>query len=178
MTNLERGLISSVLVSFGTLLYSVWSNNKQTQTLAKISENVNVSQEILKSDPSTHISEEFIRGLTSKVVEERLVRCVKHEVDISHKNAIKDRISYEVESYYSKIRKELEIELSQRISDQVDTNAVRREVERKAAQLIEEKLDDKFDSILEAFNHNLATTSKIYESIADTVKSKVVSKDS
>ena len=84
------------------------------------------------------------------------------------KNDIHRQVNAAVEKEYSNIKESVLKELVDEAA-KIDTKRVRADVEKSAKDIALKKFDDNLDEILESFNDNLKNTSKIYNSIADSM---------
>lgn len=139
--------------------------------MAKISENLDRSIDELASRTPVDIPNDMIERAVEKAVAYEVKQAVGKVTDgisVEIKRDIHKQVSDAIESEYSNIKDTVLEELVTEAS-KIDAKRVRADVERAAKEHAIEKFDDNLDDILENFNDQLKSTSKIYTSIADTM---------
>ena len=139
--------------------------------MAQISKNLDRSIEDLASKTPVDIPDNMIERAVEKAVAYEVKQAVSKTTDriiVDVKHDIHKQVSDAVEEEYSNIKGRVLEELSHEAS-KIDAKRVRADVERAAKERALEKFDDNLDDILENFNDQLKSTSRIYTSIADTM---------
>ena len=139
--------------------------------MAKISEKLDLSIEDLASKTPVSIPDSMIERATEKAVALEVKNAVGKATDIVLRDVKRDihkQVSDAVESEYSDIKSDVLNEVANEVAT-IDVKRVRADVEKAAKEAVLEKLDDNMDDILENFNDQLKNTSRIYNSIADTM---------
>ena len=139
--------------------------------MAKISENLDRSIDELAGKTPVDIPESMIERAVEKAVTYEVKQAVGKTTDVVAADVKKDmhkQISEAIESEYSNVKDSVLEELVSAAS-KIDVRRVRADVEKAAKEHALEKFDDNLDNILENFNDQLKSTSKIYTSIADTM---------
>lgn len=139
--------------------------------MAKISENLDRSIEDLASRTPVDIPNDMIERAVEKAVAYEVKQAVSKTTDsviAEVKRDIHKQVSDAVEGEYSSIKDSVLEELVSEAA-KIDAKRVRSDVERAAKTRALEKFDDDLDDILENFNDQLKSTSRIYTSIADTM---------
>lgn len=139
--------------------------------MAKISENLERSIDDLASRTPVDIPD----SLVHRAIEKSVANEVKQTVDRATNSIICDvkrdihkQVSDAVENEYSSIKDNVLEELVTAAS-KIDVVRVRNDIEKSAKEHAMKKLDDNMNDILENFNEQLKNTSRIYNSIADTM---------
>ena len=167
------GKFDFVVGMFGATLgligvgYALGTNSK----MAKISENLDRSIEELASNTPIDIPNDMIERAVEKAVAYEVKQAVGKTTEramIELERDIHKQVSDAVESEYSDIKGTVLKELTEEAA-KIDARRVRADVERAAKEAALEKFNDNLDDILENFNDQLKSTSKIYTSIADTM---------
>lgn len=139
--------------------------------LAKVSKRLDESIDKIADDVEFDIPEDLIQKAVEKAVETEAKRVVgqatkeavnKIEKDI-HKQVL-EVVNAEYDDIKGKVLKE-----ATESAAKIDTDRVRRDVEKAAKEAALEKFDDNLDDILENFNETLTNTTKIYSSIREAV---------
>ena len=139
--------------------------------MSKISDKLDVSIEDLASKTPVDIPEHMIERATEKAVALEVKNAVSKVTDTVLKDVKRDihkQVSDAVESEYSDIKSDVLEAVTDEVA-KIDVKRVRADVEKAAKEAVLEKLDDSMDDILENFNDQLKNTSRIYNSIADTM---------
>ena len=139
--------------------------------MAKISENLDRSIDELAGRTPVNIPDSMIERAVERAVLAEVKHVVGKATDVIATDVKKDmhkQISDAVESEYSNLKGTVLEELVSAAS-KIDVRRVRSDVEKAAKEHALEKFDDNLDDILENFNDQLKSTSKIYTSIADTM---------
>jgi hypothetical protein len=156
--------VSAGLIGVG---YALATRSK----MAKISEKLDLSIEELANNTAVNIPDSMIERATEKAVERAVKDAVAKATDAMLKEVKRDihkQVSDAIESEYSDI-KEAVLEAVTNEVAKIDTKRVRADVEKAAKEAVLEKLDTNMDDILENFNDQLKNTSRIYNSIADSM---------
>lgn len=139
--------------------------------MAKISDKLDISIEDLASKTPVDIPEHMIERATEKAVALEVKNAVGKATDVVLKEVKRDihkQVSDAIESEYSDIKESVLDEVTNEVA-KIDVKRVRADVEKAAKEAVLEKLDDNMEDILENFNDQLKNTSRIYNSIADTM---------
>ena len=160
------GLLGAALGMIG-IGYALGTHSK----MSKISEKLDLSIEDLASKTPVDIPESMIERATEKAVALEVKNAVGKATDVVLKDVKRDihkQVSDAIESEYSSIKDVVLEEVTDEVA-KIDVKRVRADVEKAAKEAVLEKLDDNMDDILENFNDQLKNTSRIYNSIADTM---------
>ena len=147
--------------------YAVGTHSK----MSKISEKLDISIEDLANKTPVDIPDSMIERATEKAVALEVKSAVSKATDVVLKEVKRDihkQVSDAVESEYSDIKDSVLEEVASEVA-KIDVKRVRADVEKAAKEAVLEKLDDNMDDILENFNDQLKNTSRIYNSIADSM---------
>lgn len=139
--------------------------------MAKISDRLNRSIDELANRTEIDIPTDVVNRAIEKAAENEAKRAVSQaysEAITVVKNDIHRQVNAAVEKEYSNIKESVLKELVDEAA-KIDTKRVRADVEKAAKDRALEKFDDNLEDILESFNDNLKNTSKIYNSIADSM---------
>lgn len=169
MNNKFDGIVGLLGVTAGLIGvgYALGTRSK----MAKISDKLDRSIEELASNTPVDIPDDMIERVVEKAVAYEVKQAVGKTTDriiVDVKRDIHKQVSNAVESEYSNIKDVVLKELTEEAA-KIDTKRVRADVEKAAKELALEKFDDNLEGILENFNNQLKSTSKIYTSIADTM---------
>ena len=160
------GLLGAALGLVG-IGYALGTHSK----MSKISDKLDISIEDLANKTPVDIPESMIERATEKAVAIEVKNAVSKATDVVLKDVKRDihkQVSDAIESEYSSI-KDTVLEQATDEAAKIDIKRVRADVEKAAKEAVLEKLDDNMDHILENFNDHLKNTSRIYNSIADTM---------
>ena len=169
MNNKFDGIIGLIGIGLGLVGvgYALGTHSK----MAKISDNLDRAIDELASQVPVDIPNDMIERAVEKAVayEAKQAVCkvadrVKHDVAYDMHKQVSDVIEQEYSSVKDVVLKELTDEAAK-----IDAKRVRYDVEKAAKEKALEKFDDNLDDIIENFNDQLKSTSKIYTSIADTM---------
>ena len=139
--------------------------------MAKISDKLDLAIKDLADKTPVDISDSMVERATEKAIAYEVKQAVGKVTDVVLKDVKRDihkQVSDAVESEYSDIKDIVLAEVTNEAA-KIDVKRVRADVERAAKDAVLEKLDDNMDDILESFNDQLKNTSRIYNSIADTM---------
>ena len=137
----------------------------------KISEKIDLSIEEMAAKTPVDISESLVERATEQAVAYEVKQAVNKAMDITIaeiKRDIHKQVSEAVESEYSTLKTTVLKEVSDEAA-KIDINRVRADIEKSAKEAVLDKLDTNMDNILENFNEQLKNTTKIYNSIANTM---------
>lgn len=160
------GLAGAALGMLG-IGYALGTHSK----MAKISDKLDMSINDLANNTPVDIPEHMIERATEKAVALEVKNAVGKATDVVLKEVKRDihkQVSDAIESEYSDIKESVLDEVTNEVA-KIDVKRVRADVEKAAKEAVLEKLDDNMDDILENFNDQLKNTSRIYNSIADTM---------
>ena len=160
------GLAGAALGILG-IGYALGTHSK----MAKISNKLDISIDDLANKTPVDISDSMIERATEKAVTFEVKNAVTKVTDAVLKDVKRDihkQVSDAIESEYSSIKDSVLEEVTDEVA-KIDVKRVRADVEKAAKEAVLEKLDDNMDDILENFNDQLKNTSRIYNSIADTM---------
>lgn len=169
MNNKFDGIVGVLGITVGLIGvgYALGTHSK----MAKISDNLDRSIDELASRMPVDIPNDMIERAVEKAVTAQVKDAVGKATDgimYDIKRDIHKQVVDAVEKEYSNIKETVLEELVNEAS-KIDAKRVRSDVERAAKARALEKFDDNLDDILENFNDQLKSTSKIYTSIADTM---------
>jgi phenylalanyl-tRNA synthetase alpha subunit len=139
--------------------------------MAKIGERLDRSIEELAGNTPVDIPNDMIERAVEKAVAHEVKQAVSKVSDrviVEVKNDIHKQVSDAVESEYSNIKGCVLEELTAEAA-KIDVKRVRADVEKAAKEHAIEKFDDNLDDILTNFKYQLNNTSRIYNSIADSM---------
>ncbi len=142
--------------------------------MAKISEKLDRSIEDLAGEVPVDIPNDMIERAVEKAVAYEVKQAVAKATDVVSleiKRDIRKQVSDAVESEYNNIKASVLEELVNEAA-KIDAKRVRADVEKAAKAHALEKFDDNLDDILGGFNDQLQNTSRIYNSIADTMRNQ------
>lgn len=167
--NKYDGLVGLLGVTFGLVGvgYAFGTHSK----MAKISEKLDRSIDELAGNTPIDIPNDMIERAVEKAVADQVKQSVGKATDdviVAIKKDMRKQVSDAVEEEYSNVKSTVLDELVNAAS-KIDVKRVRADVEKAAKEHALEKFDDNLDNILENFNDQLKSTSKIYTSIADTM---------
>ena len=140
--------------------------------LKKKEENRRKQVEILSNGVEIKVDKDIVDEAIKTTVD----RVVTHEVREACNTAvfkvkadIHQEIKSTVNSIYSDIESSVKKELNMQLKN-IDIVDAKKEVIRKAKERVAEKFEDNLDEVLEKYNRDLDNISKIYSSIAQTLK--------
>lgn len=167
--NKYDGFVGLVGVAIGLLGigYAYGTHSK----MAQISKNLDRSIEDLASKTPVNISDDMIERAVEKAVNYEVKQAVGKTTDkiiVDVKRDIHKQVSDAVEEEYSNIKDRVLEELTAEAA-KIDVKRVRADVEKAAKEAALEKFDSSLNDILDNFNNQLNSTSRIYTSIADTM---------
>lgn len=148
--------------------YAIGSHRKLNDICRRLDMTIDSMSANIEVDVPKNIVEQAIDKAVDLEVG-AAVTCATDDVIKAVKNDIHKEVDSAVRAKYSDIEKSISEELSQRIS-RIDMKKMTDTVMEKAEQKIVDKFDDSLDELLEKFNHNLDNISRIYGSVADTVR--------
>ena len=160
------GMIGGAIGLIG-IGYALGTHSK----MAKISEKLELSIDDLAIQSPVDISDSLIERATEQAVAREVKDAVGKVTDAALKDVKRDihkQVSDAIESEYTDIKGEV-LEEVKNEEAKLDVKRVRADVEKAAKEAVLEKLDTNMDDILENFNAQLNSTSRIYNSIADTM---------
>lgn len=137
----------------------------------KIGEKLDIAIEELAGKTPVDIPDSMIERATEKAVAVEVKNAVSKATDVVIKEVKRDihkQVSDAIESEYSSIKESVLEEVTEEVA-KIDVKRVRSDVEKAAKEAVLDKLDTSMDGILENFNDQLKNTSRIYNSIADTM---------
>ena len=147
--------------------YAIGTHSK----MAEVSRKLDRSIDELASKTPVDIPNDMIERAVEKAVAKQVDKAVEKATDqaISEvKRDIHRQVNNAVEHEYSNIKDAVLREVTEEAAN-IDAKRVRADVERAAKEHAMKKFDDNLDSILENFGDQLKNTSRIYNSIADTM---------
>ena len=139
--------------------------------MAKISEKIDMSIDDIANKTPVDISDSLIERATEKAVVYEVKQAVSKATDATiadMKRDIHKQVSDAVNTEYSSIKTSVLNEITNEAA-KIDVNRVRADIEKAAKEAVMDKLDTNMDQILENFNEQLKNTTKIYNSIANTM---------
>lgn len=169
MNNKIDGIVGLLGITVGLVGvgYALGTRSK----MARISDNLERSIDELAGKTPVDIPNDMIERAVEKNVAYEVKQAVGKATDgimLEIKRDIHKQVGDAVESEYNNIKETVLEELVSEAS-KIDARRVRSDVEKAAKEHALEKFDDNLDDILENFNDQLKSTSKIYTSIADTM---------
>lgn len=167
--NKHDGFVGLLGVTIGLIGvgYAMGAHSK----MAKISEKLDCSIEELAGNVPVNIPDSMIERAIEKAVAYEVKQTVgkaKDAVVVDVKRDIHKQVSDAVESEYSNIKDAVLKEITNEAA-KIDVKRVRTDAVDKATAHMMDKLDDSMDDILKNFNNQLQNTSRIYNSIADSM---------
>ena len=143
-----------------------------SDNLKKKEENRRKQVEILSNGVEIKVDKDIVDEAIKTTVD----RVVTHEVKdacnaavFKVKADIHQEIKSVVDSVYSDIESSVKKELNTQLKN-IDIADAKKEVIRKAKERVAEKFEDDLDEVLDKYNRDLDNISKIYSSIAQTLK--------
>lgn len=169
MNNKIDGIVGLLGIGVGLvgIGYALGTRSK----MARISDNLERSIDELAGKTPVDIPNDMIERAVEKNVAYEVKQAVGKATDgimLEIKRDIHKQVGDAVESEYTNIKETVLEELVNEAA-KIDARRVRSDVEKAAKEHALEKFDDNLDDILENFNDQLKSTSKIYTSIADTM---------
>ena len=147
--------------------YALGARSKMT----KISEKIDMSIDDIANKTPVDISDSLIERATEKAVAYEVKQAVSKATDATiadMKRDIHKQVSDAINTEYSSIKTSVLNEITNEAA-KIDVNRVRADIEKAAKEAVMDKLDTNMDQILENFNEQLKNTTKIYNSIANTM---------
>ena len=139
--------------------------------MARISDKLDIAIEDLANKTPVNIPDSMIERAAEKAVAIEVKTAVSKVTDAALKDVKRDihkQVSDAVESEYSNIKDTVLEEITKEAA-KIDVKRVQDDAVKGAKELVFEKIDTKTDDILENFNRQLENTSRIYNSIADSM---------
>ena len=128
----------------------------------------------IADDISVEVPNEILNAAIDKAVTEEVHREVKYatqRIISDTRDDIRRMVRQEID-HQSKIIKQTTADEIRRQVKNIDVDDLKKEIKDEAKEKIISKFENDLDGLLEEFNNNLANVSKIYESIADTMRKK------
>ena len=171
--NAHYDLGSVIIGVVGTIVgltgigYAVGTHTK----LSRVSEKLDKAIDDLADRTEIDISDSIINQAVKEAVTnaaDRAVEKATYDATKELKHDIRIRVSEAIKDEYDTLSKDILKRITEE-SSKIDVDRVRRTIEDAAKKAALEKFDDNLDDILERFNENLNNTSKIYNSISQTL---------
>lgn len=159
--------VVGTIVGLTGIGYAIGTHTK----LSRVSEKLDQAIDDLADRTEIDISESIINQAVKEAVANAADKAVKKATDDATKELKHDihhRVSEAIKDEYDTLNKDVLKKITEE-SSKIDVNRVRRTIEDAAKKAALEKFDDNLDDILERFNENLNNTSKIYNSISQTL---------
>ena len=159
--------VVGTIVGLTGIGYAVGTHTK----LSRVSEKLDKAIDDLADRTEIDISDSIINQAVKEAVANAADKAVKKATDDATKELKHDihhRVSEAIKDEYDTLNKDVLKKITEE-SSKIDVNRVRRTIEDAAKKAALEKFDDNLDDILERFNENLNNTSKIYNSISQTL---------
>jgi len=172
--NFERGItmnvgtqpISLIGVALGltSLGYSIYTQRKfKKEVIDKISENLVIDI------PEAVVNEAINIAVEREV--SKVVKRVSEQITHNARNDIHREVKSTVDVSFSSIKSSVSDEVAKQVAT-MDMRELKKEVKEKAKEMVIEKFDENLESLLSDFNDSLSNMSKIYSSIADSMKQR------
>lgn len=168
------GVKKAVIIIGGTVLtgaalYCVYKVNCMDAALGiglkKAAENTEIN-----------VSDAIVKAATEKAVGAAVREAASAVVDNARADLrleIKNEVGATVQNLYSSIKDSVAKEVSEKVG-RMDLSDLRRQIKDEAKELIMSRLESDMDDTLSDYNRQLESVSKIYSSIADSMKKAVV----
>ena len=159
--------VVGTIVGLTGIGYAIGTHTK----LSRVSEKLGKAIDDLADRTEIDISDSIINQAVKEAVEKAADRAVEeatYDATKELKHDIHRRVSEAIKDEYDTLNKDVLKRITEE-SSKIDVNRVRRTIEDAAKKAALEKFDDNLDDILERFNENLNNTSKIYNSISQTL---------
>lgn len=166
MSNKELNNLG-ILIGIAGVGYAIYVTHKMNKLCDKIDRSVDEVSRSTSVDISKSMVDKAVEKAVDREVGSAVVDATTMAVN-SIKNDIHSQIKTAVDSEYSTIRETVSTKVSEEVA-KIDMKKLSMSVSDKAEAKILSKFDDNLDHILEKFNHELTSISKIYKSISDTM---------
>ena len=159
--------VVGTIVGLTGIGYAIGTHTK----LSRVSEKLDKAIDDLADRTEIDISDSIINQAVKEAVTnaaDRAVEKATYDATKELKHDIRIRVSEAIKDEYDTLSKDILKRITEE-SSKIDVDRVRRTIEDAAKKAALEKFDDNLDDILERFNENLNNTSKIYNSISQTL---------
>lgn len=159
--------ILGIVVGLAGVAYGLYCQSRMNTVANKLNTAIDDIDKNLDVDiPEAIVTESMQRAVN------REVSFIAHKAAVSTSSEITSRmqseVKREIESRYQDLSEMVSEEISTDIA-KIDVDVLRTKIVKKAEQKMLDKLDGSMDGILDKFNGELRSVSKIYSSIADTI---------
>ena len=155
-------------IGFVGIGYAMGSRRK----LHDICDKIDRSIDELSDGIDVDLSDAVIKRAVNKAVETEVGVAVRYATNEAVKGVgkgIRDEVKSAVRASYSDVKQSVSQELERQVS-RIDIQELKQDVVKKAKEDVAKKLDSHLDGILDDFNQNLGNVSKIYKSIAESMR--------
>lgn len=162
--------VISIIFGVAGLIGIGYAISTQSQ-LVKVSKRLDKSIDEIASDMEIDIPEKMVNEAVKKAVETEARKTVERVADDAARAMradIRTKVNAAIEAEYESIKENVLKEATTSAA-KIDCLRVRRDVEEAAKKEALKKFDDNLDDILEKFNNDLNNTSRIYNSIRETI---------
>lgn len=147
--------------------YAFGAHKKMNDISEKLDKSINQLSESVVVDIPDHLIDRAIEQAVNREVEGEVRRASVRVVNDIERE-VKSEVSSAVNSERTKIQESVKKEIEKKVSN-IDISSLKRDVIEEAKEAAAEKMDSSLDDILEQFNDELHTVSKIYNSIAKAI---------
>lgn len=147
--------------------YAIGSHKKLGDVADKLDMSITDLTDDLDIDIPQHVIDKAVNKAVEKEVEKQVRVVSKDAVSKISKN-ICEQVAISIDKSYSDIDRSVKSEIKKQIAF-IDIREAREEVIDSAKEKVAEKFESDLDDILDRYKADLATVSKIYESIAKAV---------
>lgn len=176
MRNRDYGTLGIVLGIAGVCyaLYTSIKMEKMSENIEKVCNKIDKSIDDISDDIDIDLPQSIVNAAVDKAVEKEVTRQVSNASSlaiVSVRNDMAKQVKDAVSEAYDDIHKSVSDEVSKQVAD-IDMRKLTKSVREKAEDRIVSKFDGDLDDILEKYNDELRSVSRIYQSIADAMKRK------
>lgn len=160
--------IVSIALSAVAIGYTFLVQRKTDKVYSLIEKAIDDVSKDIPVDVSEAIVERAVEKAANRKIERAIDRASEETIEFINRN-ISQRVGSAIHKQYAELKDSVSSEIAKQVAD-IDISKLKRDVEQKAKEAIVEKFDGKLDSLLDDFNQNLSNVSKIYSSIAESMK--------
>lgn len=147
--------------------YALIVSAKADKLCKKIDKTVDNASSLINVDIPNKLIEQAVEKAVDREVSSA-VEYAAHRAVKAVKADIHEQVKAAVDSAYKDIKESVSAEVAKEVAN-IDMKRLSKDVTAQAEQKIIDKFDDNLDELLEKFNHELSSVSKIYKSISDAM---------
>lgn len=161
--NIDYGKVGAAIGGCG-VIFSIYLACK----LRKISNTVDVAVDKVTNDTHVEIEDAIVHAAIQKAVNKE-VEYIASNASRRLSEEIRQQVKDTIRAAYKDVKESVSYELTNQVK-KINTDELERDVIEKAKEAIAEKFDKRLDGIVDEFNNNLNSVSKIYRTIANKME--------